>query len=193
MTQRDKVAVVRAMKDYESSGQTERAREMAEVAVDSGALDVDPATGAVVPAAVDPASVENTPAAAVANAEGIAAERRTRRAVADFAGTFFQEVLKRTPWGSAGLAVCGAAWALWRKRAVQQAATAAVGAINDFKHFTERVKDALGKDDSQTDWNAVLAEGAGLLDRLKCAGAEGAAAWKELSSIHAALKAKKAA
>lgn len=193
VTPRDQTAIVRDVKHHQAAGEVERAQEMAEVALDVGALAQD-AQGNLIPGDVDPATVEDTPEAAAENAKGIAADRKTRQAVVvlfrSFGQAFVDELAKRAPGGAAALSALGALWALWRKRSVQQAAVAAVGSLNDFKHLVERVKDALGKPDAETDWGALATDAGALLGKLKCAGTEGAAAWKELSAMHAALKAK---
>jgi len=137
MTPRDQVGVVRAMKNYSATGQPERAQEMAQVAIDCGALDADPVTGAVIPGDVDPATVEDTLEAAAANAAVIAAERKTRRAALTFAQEFGKGLLSQTPWGSAAIGLLGAGWALLRLR---KARGAVVGLVNAGMELREKAK-----------------------------------------------------
>lgn len=136
VTARDRVAIVRGMLFAQQEGGElgqAVADELAQVAVDVGALDVDPATGAIVPKDVDPKTVEVSAPAARENAAGIAAERKTRRAVLTFLGEFGKELLSRAPWGSAAITLLLAGWALIRKRAVQGALNGMVNAGMDLR------------------------------------------------------------
>lgn len=131
VTPRDRVAIVRGMLFAQQEGGEVGeavAAELAEVAVDVGALDVDPATGAIVAKDVDPKTVEVSAPAARENAAGIAAERKTRRAALTFLQEFGKELLSRAPWGTAAVTLLAAGWALLRKRAVQSALTGVVNA-----------------------------------------------------------------
>lgn len=99
-------------------------------------------------------------------------------------------LLPSIPYIGGGLAAALAAWKALRASRLAAAATTGVLAINRFKHMLERVKDALGKPDEATDWDAMGRDATILLDELKRAGQEGSAAWKELSAIHDGLKSR---
>lgn len=94
------------------------------------------------------------------------------------------------PYVGGGLAAALAAWKALRASKLGQVATAAVVGINKFKHLAEKYKLAMARDDNDVIWSELDRDTSILLEELKTLGKEGSTAWKELSAIHDALKAK---